>query len=53
MNNNNAKAARGQPNQARKKCHWKNSTKKLLNDCSLMPYEKFKLKVRLTGQLAD
>jgi hypothetical protein len=53
MNNNDAKAARGQPNQARKKCHWKISMKKLLKDCLLMPYEKLRLKVRLTGQLAD
>jgi hypothetical protein len=36
--NNNAKAARGQPNQARKMCHWKFSTRKSLKDCLLARY---------------
>jgi hypothetical protein len=48
-----AKAARGQLHQAREKCLWKFSMKNSPKDWSLMLYEKFKLKVRLTGQLMD
>ena len=38
---------------ARKKCPWKFSKKKSLEDCSLVPVWKFKCKVRLAVQLAD
>jgi len=40
LNNNDAKVARGQPNQAKKKRYWKFSTK-------------IQLKVRLTGRLKN
>jgi hypothetical protein len=35
------------------KCHWKFSMKKSPKDCSLVPAQKFKCKVRLAVQLAD
>ena len=38
---------------ARKKCPWKFSKKKSLEDCSLVPVWKFKCKVSLAVQLAE
>ncbi len=38
-------------NHAKKKCHWKYSTRKSLKDCLLVLVQKFKPQVRLPAQL--